>query len=147
LTNCRVVGPPKDLARIIFFCVPESSTLLRSFSLHLTSKRRCFVATADNFIAQFFSHADEYQISTLHSYYMIDTERVRFFSLWDLIRTTHWRTNNKHKFSSLSISSLKYLIQIENLMEFVVQKLVGPAISTTEIDPESFFHDLRSSSF
>jgi hypothetical protein len=42
---------------------------------------------------------------------------------------------------------LKYLIQIENLMKFVAQKLVGPAILTTELDPESFFHALRASSF
>jgi hypothetical protein len=52
--------------------------------------------------------------------------------------------DSKRKFSSLSISSLKYLIQIENLMEFVVQEFVSSAIPTSEFDPESFFHGLRT---
>jgi hypothetical protein len=52
--------------------------------------------------------------------------------------------DSKRQFSSLSISSLKYLIQIEHLMEFVVQEFVGSAIPKSEFDPETFFHGLRT---
>lgn len=64
--------------------------------------------------------------------------------LFEQLIDEHLSQDSKRNLSSLSLPSLRYLMQLENLMEFVVQDFVGLTLPASDFDPESFFRGIRT---